>query len=94
MRRASLERPRSLRVWRAHNRLIHEGLPTSCVCEDQPGRFRKGERVGGCGRPRCGLCKRHKLYKEPTPRNYRAALAYREWGTEFGFVVRMPLKPW
>jgi hypothetical protein len=93
MRRASLERARTVRVWRAHQVLIHDGLPTSCVCDEQAGRFRKGQRFGGCARPRCGLCKRHKLNREPNPRDCRAALSYREWGSEFGFVVRMPRKP-
>jgi hypothetical protein len=94
MHRASLERTRTIRTWRAHNRLVHNGLPTSCPCDQLPGRFRKGRRVGGCGRPRCGLCKRHKLNDEAAPRNYRAALSYREWGSEYGFCIRMPRKPW
>jgi len=92
MRRASLERPRTLRVWRAHNRLIHDGLATGCICDERPGYFRKGQRIGGCGRPRCGLCKSYKLNHESTARDYRAALSYREWGIEFGFAVRMPRK--
>ena len=94
MRRAALERPRTLRVWRAHKRLVHDDRPTGCLCDDQPGRFRKGQRVGGCGRPRCGLCKRHKLNQEVSLRDWLEALAYREWGAEFGFVVRMPRKSW
>ena len=90
MRRAVLERPRTLRIWRAHNRLIHRGLPTSCICDQQPGRFRKGQRIGGCGRPRCGMCKRYKLDQKVTARDYRASLTFREWGLEFGFAVRLP----
>ena len=93
MRRATLERPRTIRTWRAHNLLIHHGLPTSCRCDKQVGRFRKGQRVGGCGRPRCGLCKAHKLFSKPTARDYRAALSYREWASELGVSVRMPRRP-
>ncbi len=89
MRRASLERPRTLRVWRAHNRIIHNDLATDCICDDQPGRFRKGQRIAGCDRQHCA-CKLHKLSHTVTHRDYRAALAYREWGVEFGFTVRMP----
>ena len=89
MRRASLERPRTLRVWRAHNRIIHNDLATDCICDDQPGRFRKGQRIAGCDRQHCD-CKLYKLSHEVTHRDYRAALAYREWGVEFGFTVRMP----
>ena len=92
MRRASLERPRTIRTWRSHNRIIHNDLATGCICDEQPGRFRKGQRVAGCGRPRCGLCKWYKLNHVASPRDYRAALAYREWGIEFGFTVRMPRK--
>ncbi len=89
MRRASLERPRTLRVWRAHNRIIHNDLATDCICDGQPGRFRKGQRIAGCDRQHCA-CKLHKLTHDVTHRDYRAALAYREWGVEFGFTVRMP----
>ncbi len=86
MRRAALERPRTLRTWRAHNRIIHENLPTGCVCDDQPGRFRKVH-AAGCGKPRCWICKSTKLLKEPTYQELRAAISYREWGAELGFFV-------
>lgn len=93
MRRASIERPRTLRVWRAHNRIIHEGVPTGCRCDAEPGRFRKGQRVAGCGKVRCWLCKGHKLSSEPTAGDYRAALSYHEQAAEFGFFVALPRKP-
>ncbi len=93
MRRASLERPRTLRVWRAHHRLIHDGLPTDCICDEQPGRFRKSQRVAGCGKPRCWLCKRHKLAKETTARDHRAALSYHEQAAEYGFGGPRPRRP-
>ena len=93
MRRASLERPRTLRVWRAHNRVTHDDIPTECVCDEQPGRFRKGQRIGGCGQQRCWLCKPHKLTNEPRAYEYRASLSHREWGVEFGFFVAKLRKP-
>lgn len=93
MRRAWLERPRTLRVWRTHKKFIHDDLQSECNCDEQPGRFRKGHRVAGCSRQGCGLCKRHKSNRESLARDYRAALTLREWGTEFGFVIRMPRKP-
>ncbi len=94
MRRASLERRRTLRVWRAHNRIIHENLPTHCPCDKQPGRFRKGQRVAGCPNPRCWLCKRHKRTSEPTIHEYRAAVSHLEWAAELGLARPKVRKPW
>ena len=74
MRRASLERPRTLRAWRAHNRIIHNDLATDCICDDQPGRFRKGQRIAGCD-PQHSDCKLHKITHPLKQRDYRAALA-------------------
>jgi len=67
MRRATLERARALRVWRAHNWLYHrwDDEPT-CICDKQPNRFRKGQKQGGCGKPRCYLCHGDKLLGIPT----------------------------
>jgi hypothetical protein len=70
MRRAALERPRTLRVWRQH--LAGHSDSDLCRCEFQPGRFRKGERVGGCGNPRCWLCHAGKLMGDPTLQELRA----------------------
>jgi hypothetical protein len=94
MRRAALERPRTLRVWRAHARLVHSNFPTDCLCDEQPGRFRKGQRVSGCGKPRCWLCKRAKLAKEPTSQQCRSNLSFREWAVEFGFSFPRQRKRW
>ena len=93
MRRAFVERQRALRVWRAHNRLVHAGMDTSCVCDQQPGRFRKGQKIGGCGKSRCWLCKGHKLEKRPTVRDYRKAISYREWRSECGYPIARERKP-
>ncbi len=78
MQRAAVERERTLHVWRAHNRLLHAGVDTGCVCDKQPGRFRKGQKVAGCGKSRCWLCKSDKLAKRPRVRDYRQAIWYNE----------------
>lgn len=59
MKRAAIERLRTVNTWRAHLS-THED-PALCVCDSQPGRFRKSQRVGGCGRARCWLCHGDKL---------------------------------
>ena len=87
MRRAALERPRTLRVWRAHNRLIHEGDATDCVCAEQPGLFRKGARIAGCSKPGCWICKRPRFKTEPTPQATRASVSQHEWCIEFGLSI-------
>lgn len=57
MYRAAIERPRTLRTWKAHNELVHNNVKTGCICDEQPGRFRKGERIAGrCGNRRCWMC--------------------------------------
>lgn len=67
MYRASIERARARRVWQAHIDLIHGGdHDTGCICDRQINRFRKGQRQGGCNRPRCYLCHGEKLFKRPT----------------------------
>jgi hypothetical protein len=66
MKRASEEQARTLRVWREHRdeHVMHAtdgcGIPgvrpedlVTCVCDNQAGRFRKGQRAhGGCS----GFC--------------------------------------
>ena len=93
MRRASLERPRTLRVWRAHNRLIHEGDSTDCVCDEQPGRFRKTQRVAGCGNARCYLCHWNKLLGFRTRQEWCVDLTLHEWRFEFGLRTQRPKRP-
>lgn len=93
MRRASLERVRTLRVWRAHNRIVHQNRPTHCRCDEQPGRFRKGQRTAGCSKPRCWLCKRHKLAHEPRLHEHRAAISYAERVAELGLALPKARKP-
>lgn len=81
MRRAAIERSRALRVWKAHNRLIHNGEEdTGCVCDQQPNRFRKGQKQGGCGQPRCYICHGEKLLSIPTVKDKIAdQRAYSSW---------------
>jgi len=70
MKRAASERLRTLHVWRKHSR-AHRG-EVLCRCEWQPGRFRKAQRVGGCGRPQCWLCHYDKLAGLATLQERRA----------------------
>lgn len=78
MKRASMERFRTTRVWRQH--LARHGVTEFlCRCEGQPGRFRKGQRRGGCRKARCYLCHGDKLWKRPTRQQRRADLTYQEW---------------
>ncbi|MEO8038440.1 MAG: hypothetical protein ABI794_06690 [Betaproteobacteria bacterium] len=76
MKRAALERPRTLNTWRQH--VVKHGDLTRCVCEVQAGRFRKSQRAGGCGRPRCWLCHGDKLGGLPTIRVRKGQARYRE----------------
>ena len=76
MQRAALERARTRNVWKAHVR-AHTG-PLVCACDLQPGRFRKGQRVGGCGRTRCWLCHGDKLAKIVPVRVRRALPRFAE----------------
>ena len=67
MYRASIERTRSLRVWKAHNDLIHGGEEdTGCLCDTQVNRFRKGQKQAGCGKPGCIMCHYEKIFNVPT----------------------------
>jgi hypothetical protein len=82
VKRAAQERKRTLQVWRRYLSL-HEPGTGLCACELQPGRFRKGRRVGGCGKSRCYLCHGEKLLKQPTLQQRRANTALQEWPQEW-----------
>lgn len=71
VKRAASEKLRTLRVWRRH--LASHDHKIACRCEFQTGRFRKGQRIGGCGRARCWLCHYDKLSKLATLQERRAA---------------------
>lgn len=78
MERAALERRRTIAVWRRH--LASHGTGAAlCACELNPGRFRKGQRIGGCGNARCYLCHGEKLLGLPNPSQQRAEVSFREW---------------
>ena len=63
MKRAAVEKLRTLNIWRRHIRWHRDqGARTlACVCEAQVGRFRKGQRIGGCGNTKCWVCHSEKL---------------------------------
>jgi len=42
------------------------------------GRFRKGQRIGGCGNSRCWLCHSEKLGDEPTLKELRFLETFKE----------------
>ncbi len=101
MKRANEERPRTLRVWQAHraghvNSTIRSGGElgvrpedsVDCICDNQAGRFRKGERVGGCS---CGMCKYEKLNNIPKIYQILANISYREQLDECDAALRASL---
>lgn len=91
MRRWHQEYFRTRRVWLKHLRLVHDWPtgPIDCSCEFQVGRFRKGERAGGCGRARCQVCHYYKFPKRIRTRAERvAAFSAREQAAELGLVVK------
>ena len=71
MRRAAMERERTLREWRKHNEARHMGWSGNparpeqiCICDLQPNRFRKMS-FGDCGKAQCYLCHHEKLMGFP-----------------------------
>ena len=90
MRRAIAERLRTVRVWKAHLRHLHATGPILCPCEFEIGRFRKAQRIGGCGNSRCFLCHGDKLLGRPTLQELRARHVEREWLREISGGLRRP----
>jgi hypothetical protein len=82
MRRAAAEHAQTISTWRQHL-ATHTG-EILCICEFQTGRFRKSQRVGGCGKSRCWLCHRVKLEKLATPGEQRQFVAFIEGMIEIG----------
>ena len=80
MKRAALEKGRTLRTWKQH--LAGHVRVDLRVCEFQMGRFRKGQRVGGCSATRCYLCHGAKLLQEPTRQQRRGAARFHEGSRE------------
>lgn len=87
MKRAAIERLRTLNTWCQH--LAKHGDPIRCACEFQIGRFRKAERVGGCGRSRCWLCHGDKLAGRATVQERKGHAVYDEGLTEIGTAARL-----
>ena len=90
MKRAAEEKLRTLNVWREHLR-AHRGV-VACGCEFQVGRFRKGQRVGGCGNSRCWLCHSEKLSAVPTTQYLRSMATFREGLTDASSLSNNALK--
>lgn len=90
MKRAALEKLRTSNVWRAHVRKhrVEDGPQIACACEFQVGRFRKGQRIGGCSNARCWLCHSEKLSAVPTLRQQRSAITLAEGVAEIGRPAR------
>ena len=84
MKRAALERHRAARIAHAHIALVHDGDPGNCDCETQVGRFRKGQRIAGCGRARCLVCHYSKILGFPTRKEMMAEATFREMIEEVG----------
>jgi hypothetical protein len=63
--------------WRVHQKFIHDGRPTGCICDAQVGRFRK-QRGMGCGRARCQVCHFEKIHGIKTHKERLADLRFRE----------------
>jgi hypothetical protein len=82
MRRAAEERAQTVSTWRQHL-ATHTG-EILCICEFQSGRFRKSQRVGGCGNSRCWLCHGEKLARVATLGEQRAFVAFIEGMMEIG----------
>ena len=82
MKRVAQERKQALQVWRRHLS-FHERGTVWCSCELQPGRFRKGRRVWGCGKSRCYLCHGEKFLKQPTLQQRRSNRVLQEWPHEW-----------
>lgn len=79
MKRAALERPRTVREWQRHVAAVHDGDIGQCVCNQQPGRFRKTDAFD-CGVTRCRVChydkflgRRYKTFAE-----IKSDITYRE----------------
>ena len=77
MRRWHEEAVISRRHWRIHQKLVHDDLPTGCVCDEQVGRFRKYH-GRGCRKSRCQLCQFDKIHAIKSHRERMADLRFCE----------------
>lgn len=77
MKRAAEERTRTVREWKRHVAITHAGDASRCLCDRQPGRFRKVHGTG-CHRPRCMACHGEKILKIPRRAQRRANESYHQ----------------
>lgn len=64
MYRAAIEKLRTVKTWRTHQQLNHNNR--ICGCDNEVNRFRKGQKIHGCGRGRrCRVCSLEKYYDRP-----------------------------
>lgn len=82
MKRASLERDRTIHRWLAGQAWRGSARPADL----QPGRYRKTRRIGGCGRSRCFLCHYAKLIGYSTVQEERAWLGFQFELIELGLT--------
>jgi hypothetical protein len=79
MKRAAIEKARTRNIWRRHleghiRQIVASGGKgkVTCACDMQANRFRKGQKVFGCGRPQCFACHGDKLLGKLKIRDKRA----------------------
>ena len=82
MKRAHIERQRTLQIWRQHLKQ-HDRNNIMCKCEFEVGRFRKSQRIGGCGQTRCYLCHGDKLMNRPKLGQRRSDISFNEWLSDY-----------
>lgn len=76
MQRAACEKPRTLHQ---HKRWLALARARGLPVDARPANFfRKHQRIGGCGHPRCWLCHGDKLAQRPTPQARRATARFTE----------------
>ena len=90
MRRASYERPRTVRVWRMYLWLAYPDTnEIHRPCDLQPGLFRK-RGVLDCGKSRCMMCHSPKILHLPTRQLIRSDQSYYEFLVEAGRPAKRP----
>ena len=86
MKRSSIEKGRTTKIWKAHNSIVHGNEDTGCICDRQRNRFRKGQKQAGCGKPGCVICHIEKIFHIPTLQDIRNQLTMKEGLQEIGEV--------
>ena len=87
VKRAALEKNRTRRTWKKHISFAHAyeiqttGI-TACICDQQVNRFRKGQKMLGCGQPQCMSCHPGKVLGKPTIAELKARVVEKEGRSE------------